>query len=138
MRDIVKDIEILSKISAEITDKEELDKIISDMREVIDANFDNCAGLTAIQIGYEKKVIMVRKNDSFFVMVNPKIVAKMGSSYTAVEGCLSLDGTRQVKRFPVVMVKYQDINFKTITAKFEARVAQIIQHEVDHTVGVII
>jgi len=138
MKNIVKDIDFLSQPSDLIKDLEESKDIIKDLKEVALANFDKCAGLAAVQIGYHKSIILVRIKNSFMVMINPKITMKYGKSYTTTEGCLSLEGMRKTQRYADILVSYKDINFNQQIKKYNGRVAQIIQHEVDHTLGVLI
>ena len=72
-------------------------------------------------------------------MLNPVIFWKdLKSKYNAVEGCLSLDGEREVKRFRRIKVKYTNENGITIIKQFNGYQAQIIQHEVDHLNGILI
>ena len=59
--------------------------------------------------------------------------------YDTEEGCLSLlGGPRNIKRYKMRKVKYQDINLKEYIKTFVGWTAQIIQHEIDHCNGVLI
>ena len=71
------------------------------------------------------------------MMINPTITNKIGE-YQTKEGCLSLIGERVCKRYKEIEVDYLDINFNKKHGKYEGFVAQIIQHEIDHTNGIII
>ena len=137
IKEIVKDTEFLSKKSEKFILGED-DYIIQDMLDTANAHKDDCAGLAAVQIGYLKRVILVRMNDTFIPFINPKIIQKFGKTYLATEGCLSLDGTRSVRRHTGVRVIYTDKNGKHISMPFTKREAEIFQHEVDHLNGILI
>ena len=107
----------------------------------------DCVGLAANQIGYDKKVIIVRihphgnyKGDKLFwmIMVNPVITNKTKEVIDSEEGCLSLEGTRTVKRYNGVMVVYRDAKGKMQTSEFYGLEACIVQHEIDHLNGMLI
>ena len=59
-------------------------------------------------------------------------------SYATEEGCLSLPGTREATRYERIVVTWQDTSLQTHRRTFADRVAQAIQHEVDHCDGVLI
>lgn len=56
----------------------------------------------------------------------------------AEEGCLSLEGLRKVKRYKNITVEYQDLSFKKHRQEFSGFIAQNIQHQCDHIVGVVV
>ena len=70
-------------------------------------------------------------------MINPVITSRSGE-YETEEGCLSLIGERKCKRYKEIEVDYLDINFNKQHGKYTEFVAEIIQHEIDHTNGIII
>jgi peptide deformylase len=137
IKNIVKDEAVLVKKSEKFVFGQD-DYIIDDMIDTAEAHSDKCVGLAAVQIGYLKRVILVRINNSFVPFINPTIIQKGGERYTSVEGCLSVDGEHEVKRNKWVRVKYQTRSGKTIIDFFDKFEARIIQHEVDHLNGVLI
>ena len=137
IKEIVKDEEILTKKS-ETVSVEEAKEIITDLLDTAKAHIDECAGLAAPQIGINKKVIVVRKDDSFFPMINPMIIKRTGKKFLNHEGCLSLDGIRAVERYSSVLVTYVDGRGKRCTKTFDGTLAIIVQHETDHLNGVLI
>lgn len=70
-------------------------------------------------------------------MFNPVIVKK-ADPYEAEEGCLSLVGTRRVKRWRSVRVQWKNEKFQTRIKTFTCFTAEIIQHEIDHCDGIVI
>lgn len=137
IKEIIKDTEFLSKPSERVG-IEESKEIVQDLLDTANKHIDVCAGLAAPQIGILKKVIVVRNGDTFFPMINPTIIKKSGRKFVNVEGCLSLEGERQVDRVETVMVNYQDKSGKSQTKTFSGRTSIIIQHETDHLKGILI
>ena len=136
VKEIVKDTEFLKKPLKSAT-KADL-YIIEDLLDTAVANDDRCLGLTANQIGYDKRIIVVKMDDKYIPFINPVIMQKSKSTYIAEEGCLSLDGTREVKRHQSIMLLWTDANFKSHKSVFHGLTAEIIQHEVDHCNGKLI
>ena len=137
VREITKDLEILSQKSVDFIPGLD-DHLIADMLDTANAHKDNCAGLACIQIGINKRIILVRDGDDFKVFCNPAIVKRSAKTYMANEGCLSLDGSRAVKRHNSVMLSWITPKGKRNVKEFTGWIAEIIQHEVDHTCGKLI
>ena len=135
VKKIVRNIMFLKKKSIEATKDDK--QIITDLEDTLRANTDNCVGLAANMIGYNKRIIIVSLGFANMVMINPVIVGKKGE-YETEEGCLSLDGERKTKRYEEILVEYYNKNFEKKSQKFTGYVAQIIQHECNHLEGIII
>ena len=100
--------------------------------------------LAAVQINSLKRVVIVRnnfddKNDrSFIVFINPEIVKKEGPLVEDYEGCLSIrDIYGKVPRYHKVKVKALDLEGKEFRVSLEGFPARILQHEIDHTNGIV-
>lgn len=140
IKDIVKDVETLSKKCRLVTkkDKEELVQLVQNMTDTAISyeEPEGCVGLAANQIGSNLRVILVKIYGTWTPMVNPTIVNSSNSTFTSKEGCLSLEGMRTVKRHTWVDVIYTpplSNKARKITATGE--VAAIVQHEIDHLNG---
>lgn len=137
IKEIIKDTEFLTqKSDAFVFGKD--DYLINDLIDTAEANKDRCLGLASIQIGVPKKIILVRKGDKFILLINPLIIHKSTKTYIAKESCLSLEGTRTVKRHRAIKIIYADITGKKKAENIDGLLAQIIQHECDHLKGVLI
>ena len=120
------------------TDATEADRqVITDLLDTLRANLDHCVGMAANMIGVKKNIIVVAAGPFQFAMVNPVITKKTGAFQTE-EGCLSLEGVRPCTRYKEIEVEYMDINFNKQHGKYNGFIAEIIQHEIDHTNGIII
>lgn len=138
IKEIVKDLDFLSQKSEDFSFETDKD-LIQDLLDTANKHKPNCVGLAAPQIGVHKRAIVVLINTGFKPMLNPIIFWKdLKSRYSTVEGCLSLDGERETKRFRRIKVKYTNENGVTIIKQFDGYQAQIIQHEVDHLNGILI
>jgi peptide deformylase len=73
------------------------------------------------------------------VFINAHIIAEDGEEWDFEEGCLSIPGIQEfVRRKPVVYLNYydEDWNYHE-NERFDGLIARIIQHEYDHTDGVL-
>ena len=108
-----------------------------DLLDTLAAHRDGCVGMAANMIGVNKCIIVFDNGGEYMLMFNPVIIRQSGA-YEAEEGCLSLSGTRRVKRFRTIKVQWQNEKFQTRLKTFTGWTAEIIQHEIDHCEGVLI
>ena len=135
VRDIMRDEAFLSQ-RAEAATEEDL-AVARDLLDTLAAHREGCVGMAANMIGENKRIIVFDNEGAYMVMFNPEIVKKSGP-YEAEEGCLSLSGTRRVRRWQSVKVQYQNEKFQLRFKTFTGWTAEIIQHEIDHCEGVLI
>lgn len=112
-------------------------QVITDLKDTLMANAQQCVGMAANMIGVLKNIIIVADGPRHLIMINPTITEKKGKFETE-EGCLSLPGIRPCTRYKNITVAYLDENFKKQRKRFSGWTAQIIQHEIDHCNGVLI
>ena len=108
-----------------------------DLLDTLAAHRDGCVGMAANMIGVNKRIIVFDNGGEYMLMFNPVIIRQSGA-YEAEEGCLSLSGTRRVKRFRTIKVQWQNEKFQTRLKTFTGWTAEIIQHEIDHCDGILI
>ncbi len=136
VREIVRDEAFLAQKS-ERAGKEDL-PIAEDLLETLKAHAHHCVGLAANMIGVKKRIIVIRLEDIYLVMLNPEIRKKSAKTYKTKEGCLSLAGERETERHEWIEVKYRDRDYQKKQQRFTGFPAQIIQHEIDHCNGILI
>ena len=134
-RTIVRDIFLLGRKALTATEADI--QTGRDLRDTLRANRDRCVGMAANMIGVNKRIIVVSIGEGELVMYNPVITAS-DRPYETEEGCLSLDGVRKTTRYQTIRVEYQDEKMRPQRRQFTGWIAQIIQHEIDHTNGIII
>lgn len=100
--------------------------------------------LAAVQIDKLLRVVVVRNNfddktdRTFITLINPEIARLEGEIIEDFEGCLSiLDTYGKVPRHTKVRVKALDISGRPIRITAEGFLARVLQHEIDHTNGVV-
>ena len=113
-------------------------QVARDLVDTLQAHRATCVGMAANMIGERKRIIAVVDDDGFIlVMFNPRLV-RSSDPYETEEGCLSLPGTRPTRRFERILVSYEDEFMQSCQVERTGRVAQAIQHEIDHCDGVLI
>ena len=135
VRDIVKDVIFLAQKSTDATPEDA--PLANDMLETLEYHREGCVGMAANMVGAAKRIIVFDDNGQYSVMYNPEII-KASGRYETEEGCLSLAGTRKTVRYKTVKVRWQDAQMRVRIKNFTGFTAQIIQHEIDHTNGIII
>lgn len=133
VKEIMKDLLFLSQ-KAETATKEDI-AIARDLLDTLAANRDRCVGMAANMIGERKAIIAIAEGEKLTVMINPVVVKKSPRTYTAIEGCRSISGEREVERHEWVEVKYRDIDWNREKRKLTGMEAEILQHELDHLEG---
>lgn len=111
--------------------------VAQDLIDTLTAHKDGCVGMAANMIGVNKRIIIFDNEGAYQVMFNPVIVKQSGP-YQTEEGCLSLTGRRQTKRWKSIKVQWQNETFQTRLKTFTGWTAEIIQHEIDHCDGILI
>lgn len=112
-------------------------QVAQDLLDTLAANAERCVGLAANMIGVSKRILVADDEGTPLVLFNPEII-KCSEPFQTEEGCLSLCGTRQARRFKRIKVRYQNSDFQIRLKTFRGWTAQIIQHEIDHFSGIII
>ncbi|HEU5187052.1 MAG TPA: peptide deformylase [Candidatus Saccharimonadales bacterium] len=100
--------------------------------------------LAAVQVDKLERVVVIRNNFddkedlTFIALINPEIVKLEGEIVYDHEGCLSVpDVYGLVPRHSKVRVKALDENGHEIRIKASGFLARILQHEIDHTNGIV-
>lgn len=114
---------------------EGLRKLIADMTEtMIEAPG---VGLAAPQIGVSKRVIVWKEDETHNSLVNGKILDRKGSIEDE-EACLSIPGlSYPVSRAQWVRVEGLDASGNRVELEAEDMAARVLQHEIDHTDGIL-
>ena len=138
---------VLKKVGEEITsDFPNLQKLIANMFETMHAS--RGVGLAAHQVGIPIRLFIVDCSsfkedepdlaDFKKTFINAEIIEEEGEEWLFSEGCLSIPEVREdVSRKPKITIRYCDENFVEHTTTFDGFAARVIQHEFDHTKGVL-
>lgn len=109
IKEIIKDEFFLKQKSKECTKEDTY--IAQELLETIQAYKDQCVGMAANMIGYQKRMMVVLDEDDYLILINPVILKTSNKIYIAEEGCLSLQGVRKTQRYESIKVSYLDINY---------------------------
>jgi len=127
----------------------EIEKLIEDMTNAAldwedSRPHEISAALAAVQVDKLERVIIVRsdfddkESRDFTVLINPEIVKYEGDVMADYEGCLSVkDIYGKVPRHTKIRVKATDVSGNELRFKAEGFLARVIQHEIDHTNGLV-
>lgn len=131
--------EILKKKSREVDniEEEKIQVLIDDMIETMYKY--NGVGLSAVQIGVLKRIVVIDIEDGtgVKVLINPKIIKTKGE-HEVEEGCLSFPNQyAKLIRPKEVVVEALDRKGKKIVIKAKDLLAQAIAHELDHLDGIV-
>ena len=128
------------------------DAILKLIGEMVDATLDWEASrahevgvaLAAIQVNTLLRVVVIRNDfdnkddNTFSALINPTITKLEGELVEDYEGCLSIKNVYgKVKRHNKVRVKAINIEGKEIRITAEGFLARVLQHEIDHTNGIV-
>jgi len=140
----------LREKSAKVTEiSDEIKQLIAHMTEAaIDWEASRpheiSAALAAVQIDSMYKVVIVRsdfdnkESNEFTTLINPEIVKYEGKLIEDYEGCLSVsDVYGHVPRYSKIRVRATNIDGQEVRFKAEGFLARVIQHEIDHTNGIV-
>jgi peptide deformylase len=100
-------------------------------------------GLAAIQVGVSKRVVtmdLAKKDEPKApqVFINPEVLWRSDEKAKREEGCLSIPEIyEEVERPAAVRVRYLDLDGKAHEIAADGLLATVIQHEIDHTNGVL-
>ena len=102
------------------------------------------AALAAVQIDRLERIVVVRSDfedkqtREFTALINPEIIKYEGELVEDYEGCLSVKHIYgKVPRHSKVRVKALDLEGNEIRIKAEGFLARVLQHEIDHTNGLV-
>jgi peptide deformylase len=127
---------------------EPVKRVDASIRRLVDDMFETMyaapgIGLAGVQVGVAKRVVTMdlsKKEEDHApqVLINPEITWVSAARSTHEEGCLSIpDYYEEVERPSQVKVKYLDLDGKEHEITAEGLLATCIQHEIDHTNGVL-
>jgi peptide deformylase len=93
-------------------------------------------GLSANQVGIDRRVFVVGSKAGYQAIFNPMIVGLSKETCLIEEACLSLPGLVLTLRRPTaVTLSFQDVEGKRFVATYDGLSARVIQHEYDHMEG---
>ena len=109
-----------------------------------DHEFEISAALAAPQLGYDRRIIVVREdtdnkeNAEFIPLINPEVIKTEGKTIYDYEGCLSVPSIYgKVPRPSKARIKAQTIDGQDVRIKADGFLARTLLHEIDHLNGIL-
>jgi peptide deformylase len=136
--------EVSTEIPADEILSENIQSLISDMREALESQ-DDGIGLSAPQVAVTKRIFIVSHrlfesdpSAKDMIFINPVVTWSSKETDIAEEGCLSIRGKYGDVERPS-SVKIEAYSEEGIKLEYEASgmLARIFQHEIDHLNGVL-
>jgi len=139
----------LREKSAKVRDVADIKELVADMNAAAldweaSRPHEISAALAAVQIDRLDRVVIVRSDfddkasRDFTALINPEVVKYEGTLTSDYEGCLSVkDVYGMVPRYSKIRVKAWDVDGNEVRFKAEGFLARVIQHEIDHTNGIV-
>lgn len=136
-----------SKRIAVVTD--DVKQLISDMKAATldwEASRPHELGvaLAAVQVDKLERIIIIRNNfddkedKGFVTLINPEVIKVEGEITYDHEGCLSIPDTYGlVPRHDKVRIRALNENGHQVRLKAHGFLARVLQHEIDHTNGIV-
>lgn len=136
---------VLKKKASEISrEYPDLQQLIADMYETM--YNAHGVGLAAPQIGLSIRLFVTdgapfeeeEVKDFKQVFINAQILEEDGEAWKFNEGCLSIPQIREdISRLETIRIRYFDAEWNLKTETYDGLAARIIQHEYDHTEGIL-
>ncbi len=124
-------------------------KLIKDMEMAV-ADWDSSrphevtVALAAVQVDKLYRVVIVRDDfdhdvkASYTALINPEITKYEGEITKDYEGCLSIQHIYGlVPRYSKIRFKAKTLDGRVVKHKAEGFLARVMQHEIDHTNGIV-
>lgn len=114
-----------------------IDRMKSILNGIKRISDENGNALSAPQVGHSIRLVVLRINGQFEVMINPQIVASSESTFEFTEECFSLYNLRaKVTRHRSVTVTFYDEHKNYRSKQLQGEKSGLIQHEIDHLDGI--
>lgn len=133
---IKEDKEILQQKSLEVKEiNENIKQLIQDLDETL-KNTQIGKGISAVQIGELLRICICMWDGKKYIMINPCITDTRGQQEYK-EGCLSVPNViKKVSRAQRIICTFTNENGNEKIINVSGRMADIIQHELDHLDGI--
>lgn len=147
---------ILRQVCEEIVpDDPDIEVLITDLTDTLDAA--DGVGLAAPQINKGLNMFIVDTRKVYFrmkaedrgayfpgeegirdIFINARITEKSADTSIDTEGCLSIPSiVEEIERNWSIEIEYLNSNFQQQISAFSGLTARAIQHEIDHTIGIL-
>lgn len=114
----------------------EVQAIVRKMLEIM--HREKGIGISAIQVNVPLQIVISESQGEKTILFNPKIYKKSLKKEVDIEGCLSIPGVYgPVKRSRSIRAVGLNENGEEINIRASGLAARVLQHEYDHTQGIL-
>jgi len=124
---------------------QKIDKIDQSIKNLVDNMwatllYHGGRGLSANQVGYDKRIMIILGKKFKDVLINPEISSKSKKTFSFREGCLSLPNIyKDIKaRNKKIKVSYLSLTSEKKECTLSNIDSVIFQHELDHLNGILL
>jgi peptide deformylase len=112
---------------------------LGEMNDTLNELDTEAAGLAAVQIGYPKRIFMLRRNGVNETFINPVVSDMSADKSQKQEGCLSLPNMAfRISRPKSLTLTWFDGHGTSHTQRYSGFWARAVCHEMDHLNGTIL
>lgn len=95
-------------------------------------------GLAGSQAGLSESILIFNVDGRKEILINPRLLTSSETKQVLEEGCLSFPGIFvSISRSNNITVEYQDIAGDSHLLEATGKLAQVLQHEIDHLEGTV-
>jgi peptide deformylase len=118
-------------------------EIVLHMYDVLSAeykDYKNTKGISGANVGIPYNIIVVKDGDGYLTMLNPAMTPVGDETKVVSSNCGSIVLREKVKvrRHEKIAVSWYDLSGEFHIDEFEGKLAYTLQHEIDHTLGILI
>jgi peptide deformylase len=112
---------------------DELFSFIDDLKETIEAN--KLDGISAAQVGSYYNVVVVKKDDQFLELINPRVLTKKGEVDTVETTSYFPNVSANLKRYKSISLVYEDRAGEQHSLKADGEFSILLQRKIDYLYG---
>ncbi len=112
---------------------EELYSFIDDLKETIVAN--SLEGLAATQVGSYYNLVIIKYEDDFLELINPRILSKKGEVHTIENSSYFPNVSANLTRYETISLVYEDKDAKQHSLKADGELSILLQRKIDYLFG---
>ena len=112
---------------------EELFTFIDDLKETAVAN--SLDGLAAPQVGSYYNVVVVKKDDEFIELINPRVLSKKGQVNTIEKTSYFPNVSAELTRYDTISLVYEDRKGEQHSLKANGEFSVLLQRKIDYLFG---
>jgi len=111
----------------------ELFTFIDDLKETAVAN--SLDGLAAPQVGSYYNVVVVKKDDEFIELINPRVLSKKGQVNTIEKTSYFPNVSAELTRYDTISLVYEDRKGEQHSLKANGEFSVLLQRKIDYLFG---